>query len=586
MRKLNAQLKITELAFSNGTRIDASNISLILLVGPNNSGKSECLRDIAKLAEGPGSTVVLTEAQFAKTGNVATIREYLTDRFQTQEQNGNTLISFFNKQIWQQSVQPQWEHHLGVLAELFVSRLTTDERLSSSNPVSAVRLRDGLATHPFHFLQDDTDLETRVSRHFKRAFGEDLIVDRFGGSHVGLLVGCAVPRNTDEDRISRSYRIRLDETTQPLEKQGDGMRAFATVVSKILAMDTASVILVDEPEAFLYPPQARMLGEFLATEIPEGKQVVAATHSRDFLTGVLSRRSTEGSTLAVVSGRGSGSSGSSGERQIIRLSRKGNVNYPSSLDQTLAAEISNDAVMRHSAILDGVFHERVMLCEADADCMFYNEMLRAVMTGDSRIPDVFFVQSGGKQRMPKILKSLRALGVRTDVVVDIDVLNDENLFKTLLASAGGRWEVVSAAYKQVLDAVKSIVSVTCYRDLMDYFGKEIEGEESSGRIAGRHKAAINNIIIEASSGWGRMKKAGCRELPSGEPTKAFERVVTYCKSVHIWVVKVGELEGFCKTADGKGQRWAQDVLANRDLATDAELTEARGFIREIWERQQ
>ena len=59
MDKLNAELKITDLTFSDGSCIDTSDSKLVLLVGPNNSGKSECLRDIAKLAEGPGSSIVL-----------------------------------------------------------------------------------------------------------------------------------------------------------------------------------------------------------------------------------------------------------------------------------------------------------------------------------------------------------------------------------------------------------------------------------------------------------------------------------------------------------------------------------------------
>ena len=424
MEKLNAKLKVEKLIFSDDRQVDTSKLSLTVLVGPNNSGKSECLREIEKLAGGPCSTVVLKAAQFEKVGDVSDIQRYLTNRFHAEERGGNILYQFLGDAIWSQNIKSNWNNHLGSLAKLFVSRLTTDERLSASNPVSTVNFRKGAASHPIHILQDDTDVENNVSTQFKRAFGQDLTVDRFGGSHVGLLVGNTPPLDSGEDRISNSYRAKLDAVTHPLEKQGDGMRAFATIVSSILAIDTASIILIDEPEAFLYPPQARMLGEFLASSIPEGKQVFAATHSREFLMGVVSKQPDKSSEEA-------------NKMQIIRIERQGDVNCASNLDQSLAAEISKDAVMRHSAILDGVFHERVVLCEADADCMFYNAILHSIVKVDEKVPDVLFVQSGGKHKMPAILKSLNGLSVPTDVVVDIDAMNEEVFFKSLVVSAGG-----------------------------------------------------------------------------------------------------------------------------------------------------
>ena len=63
MEKLNAKLKVEKLIFSDDRQVDTSKLSLTVLVGPNNSGKSECLREIEKLAGGPCSTVVLKAAQ-------------------------------------------------------------------------------------------------------------------------------------------------------------------------------------------------------------------------------------------------------------------------------------------------------------------------------------------------------------------------------------------------------------------------------------------------------------------------------------------------------------------------------------------
>ena len=98
-------------------------------------------------------------------------------------------------------------------------------------------------------------------------------------------------------------------------------------------------------------------------------------------------------------------------------------------------------------------------------------------------------------------------------------------------------------------------------------------KDPDGKIEVIHKKAINRIIDD-SSAWGRMKNAESRELPKGEPTKAFERLWSYCSSIGIWIVKVGEMEGFCKMADGKGQRWAQEALTKYNLKEDPELEDA------------
>jgi len=63
------------------------------------------------------------------------------------------------------------------------------------------------------------------------------------------------------------------------------MRSFVGVCYYSLIGSLARV-LIDEPEAFL-PQQARLLGTMLARESPKNRQFFLATHSGDFLRGVL-----------------------------------------------------------------------------------------------------------------------------------------------------------------------------------------------------------------------------------------------------------------------------------------------------------
>ena len=50
----------------------------------------------------------------------------------------------------------------------------------------------------------------------------------------------------------------------------------------------------------------------------------------------------------------------------------------------------------------------------------------------------------------------------------------------------------------------------------------------------------------------------------------------------LWIVPVGEMEGFCRSVGGHGPGWVQELLNKRDLANDLELLGAREFVSEIW----
>ena len=237
---------------------------------------------------------------------------------------------------------------------LFCRRIPTESRITDSNPADAIDTLSETASHPIHLLYDDR-VELRMSEHFRQAFGDDLILYRAGGSKCHLLVGNRLIPDEGEDRISASYCERLLASTVRLEDQGDGMRSFASVILHLLAPITPSILLLDEPEAFLHPPQARVLGEIIATEKSNRAQLFVATHSPDVLHGLID--------VAPE------------HLRVLRIQRDGNVNRVKELDKDLVSKISADPLMKYSGVMSGVFHQRVVICEADSDCMFYSSIL-------------------------------------------------------------------------------------------------------------------------------------------------------------------------------------------------------------------
>jgi hypothetical protein len=91
-------------------------------------------------------------------------------------------------------------------------------------------------------------------------------------------------------------------------------------------------------------------------------------------------------------------------------------------------------------------------------------------------------------------------------------------------------------------------------------------------------------ILGKVSPWHAVKTAGKAAIPPGDATKNYQRLQELCNAFGLWIVPVGELEGFCKSEGSKGPRWVQNVLEKHDLRTDMELKEARDFVRQVWGR--
>lgn len=136
-------------------------------------------------------------------------------------------------------------------------------------------------------------------------------------------------------------------------------------------------MIVDEPEAFLHPPQATALGRSLGEIVIENsQQLILATHDRNLLAGLLE---------------------SEVPLSVVRVDRN-----QSPLAKQLTAdrlkEVWKQPALRYSNVLDGLFHRLVVLVEADADGRFYSAALDILfLEGKTTVPssDVLFVPCGG-----------------------------------------------------------------------------------------------------------------------------------------------------------------------------------------------
>lgn len=559
---MSTRIWISEMTFSDNTTLKFEKDDIIVFVGPNNAGKSASLKEasnLLKLKSDRGK--VVKDITIEKDGDETELMDHLIS-FSTKHFTTNPEASYqgFGYDIYEPLAKYRWTTYkegINDLYSLFVNILTTEQRIQAANPAPNIKLTTQPINHPIHYLQKDDLLEKRFSDYFRQAFGTDLIVHRNAGSEVPLYVGEKPIPESGDDRVSSAYLKEL-EKLDLLHEQGDGMRSFVGVLLNAF-ISNHSILFIDEPEAFLHPPQARLLGKMLAKDLPSARQLFLATHSEDFLKGLLDANVPK--------------------LKIIRIQRDVSINKVSTLTSLDIASIWNDSLLRHSNVLNGLFHSKVVICESDSDCRFFSAILSAQFDHTGTIaPDILFIHCGGKHRIPTAIKALKKLNVPIKVVSDFDVLNNINPIKIIFEDLGGIWADVENDWK----IVKKEIELKRPEFLTVDIKREIEGTFNSTTEKIFPSEKINEIqrALKKASAWSEAKEVGKAFIPNGNATQAFERIQINFKEKGFLIVEVGELESFVKSVGNHGPKWVSEVLT-KDLMTDPELEISRQFVRQF-----
>jgi len=310
----------------------------------------------------------------------------------------------------------QWNNEkLEYIATLFIGRLDTKHRLmvSESKQLCDPSLQNERSS--LDIVYNDSEKENFISKYFFDAFRIGLAINRRVGPRVALHIGNPPDRSTHSMCYEDTFYKEIAQFPR-LDEQGDGMRSFASVLLDTFTSDY-SITLIDEPEAFLHPPQARLLGKILTKHNPNERQLFISTHSEDFLQGLLDAESDNVT--------------------IIRINRQDSINHISTLNSENIKRLCRTPLLRYSNILSGLFHERVIVCEGDSDCLFYQAIMNSLYESRREIaPDILFTQCGGKGRIKDVVSALKAVNVPVSAVCDFDILNDSSKFKEIIAAFG------------------------------------------------------------------------------------------------------------------------------------------------------
>lgn len=548
---MKPQVFISKLEFNDNTVMDLDSSDIVIFTGANNAGKSQVLRDIDnKMSRDSNKTIVLRSLQFIYAGDINEIEESFKKKEGGYQMPGYEFRDFSQIETW-------WANKDYRFSYMFKNLLNTENRLQVSNNTQSFNALHQEPTTPIQKLYKDDTLEKKLSDLFYEAFNEKLIVNRGGGNTIPMHVGTPPQFDSGEDRVSSSYLKKL-EALPELQYQGDGMRSFAGILLDVFTTQK-TITMIDEPEAFLHPPQARLLGRMLVKNKPNDRQLFISTHSEDFLKGLLDAESNN--------------------VRIVRINREGDINHIKILDNDGVRNLWRDSILRYSSILSGLFHSKAVICESDTDCRFYQAVLDALFEGQNVVsPDILFTHCGGKERLKVVIKALKALNVKCVVVPDIDVLDNELTFKTICEDMGVDYDSIKGKWKVVSEYVKSqraqLDTDEARKDI-----KAILDSISTPQLSKDDIDAIKKKL-KASSAWGKVKEVG-KSFFSGEAYSDLNDIMTTCKTGGIFIVPVGELESFYKPAANKhGTAWV-DIVMSKDLANDVELEEARRFVGEM-----
>ncbi|EGR0582313.1 ATP-binding protein [Vibrio cholerae] len=542
---------LAEITFSGGDKVELSENEKVILVGPNNSGKSQSLREVVQICQSGNNNncLVVKDLKLNKNGSSKELLAYLktnADLINNQFQMSDYLIHEFHVQFWDNNPYLINGLHVGS-----IKNIAANERLNICNQQNSISPGQQ-KSKPQHILYDDEELMSRVSDLFRKAFSKDLMFDFRGGSKLPIHVGQIPKAEGIVDRVGNTYVSKVRENPL-LDKQGDGIKSYAGILFETVASER-DITLLDEPEAFLHPPQMRRLGETLSSEVKG--QLIVATHSSDILRGFLE--------------------GTKGKVRILRIQREGDVNIVYEAASETIKELWEKPELRYSNALEGIFHEQTIICEDDSDCRLINSVADYInINRATPFKDTSYVPTGGKHGIPKVASVLRKIGVPIKAVFDIDFLSERDLVKNSVAAFGGSWTDVEVLWERVDSAVRGGIKPKSVEDIKSDIIQTLQN-------ADKEKLPKSDIValMKQGSAWNEVKKFGEIAIPNGQAQTDYNALKAALENLGIFVIPVGEVENFCKEIGSHGPKFVTRLLTDISLS-DARLVSLRDFVEYV-----
>jgi hypothetical protein len=537
--------------------------SVTAVVGANNVGKSTFLANIEQILKSPTLTretapCVVSEITSPWGGTPDDMVAWLRANARVEvREDGYTHVTraqhahrLDHASIWRGHLTPQH------ITPWFVAVQRPSQRIEMCNGVGQLASIGDPPTHPLHVLRVDDAARLKVQSLAEKIFGIKLYLDTLSGNLLYRIGEPGLPAPA-VDGVTAEY-ARAVAQLPPLQEQGDGIRSTLGLLIPLIT-DSTPLTLIDEPEAFLHPPQARIIGSAIGKLVKENNsQVILATHDKNVLQGLIE-------SGAPVS--------------IIHLTRVGNVAAAKLLNVEDVTALWQDVTLRYGDALDGLFHSAVIITESDRDSHFYAAAIDAEHTEkspDSPAHNLMFLSSNGKQNMAQYVSRLNALGVNTVTCPDLDILNDPKKMQILVEAHQGDWAKLESDYNKAtaefLGVPRPPKAEHVAVDVAAIFAANTDEDLTEG-LAER----VTDAVKLYKTGWRGLKKFGV--LAFAADKAAANRLLDALDSLGIVVVRVGELENFLTTTSApKGPGWLPVAFGENAHKTTAAAEHARRLL--------
>lgn len=551
---------INEIMFNNSDKYAINEDDIVIFVGANNVGKSRALKDIKDfmLEENKEKTIIksinITEREFNEQNLISYLEEYYSSTkttygdYNIQTENG--IVHSIN-----QSNIRYYKDNPNIFYKTMYTFLSTDNRLNFTSLIDDTYKTKILK----YFEKNESDLKL-LNSFLYEAFekGVDVRNIFFQGSNKDVFkIGTKDEIDATISSSRRTAYEKLDKL-ENLFEQGDGIRAAVAILSSLVA-NPHSLFLIDEPESFLHPPQARLLGDYIV-KLSKGKQCFIATHNIDIIRGIIDSDSSR--------------------VKIFKINRIGSNNEFHLLKNESVKEISLNKHLKYTNILNGLFYDKVVLCENEADCKFFSAILENINLKSYQ--SSLFCGVGGKDQFKNIIPMLIDLNIDYAVISDIDLIFDKDKMRLLLENINGAdYETIKENhqtflkeyYNDIEPDIKTVEEVI--KEILDEL-KDIE------YLTSENKKKIRNITKEATS-TDKLKKYGINLIKEKYYYKFYEEVDNYLKKFNIYLLDYGEIESLNPSIKSKhSDNWVRKMFEDYPDLNNHIYDKAKKYLNKIF----
>lgn len=551
--------KIAEIEFSGGETIDISQADVVIIVGANNCGKSLALKNINEILENENKKDGLCTKRI-KTETYGTnidISDWLMRYYASPIDETIIASKDGNNRYTKETLKARGFDVALSFSKVLYELVLADNRLSLANHVKRINIVTDNPRSPIHYLQLDKNLLSLVSNEVKQSFGKGIVLFREDSTNIWLNLGEDPLNNEIQDRLSLEYNLAVHKLPR-LYEQGHGIRAFVGCLLHVV-IGHRKIILIDEPELFLHPPQAKRLGIIMGEQARiNSQQIIITTHSAEVIQGVLKANDNVA---------------------IIRLNRQENENHAYLLNKDNIQELWRKPQLKSSTAIQGLFHEGVIVCEADADVQFYESLMLSSEETLGKPTDFHFVHSGGKGMLPSLITSYKKLHVPVVAIADIDLLQRESDVRKVVEALEGDFSQIEKLYKTVSKALADKGTTKSVPEIIQEVEAQLEELRKKPSISLGDIETIEDIL-EAGRTWSEAKRSGISSLDN-QDYKDCDSLLDELAKIGLFIVPVGELESWDKAFSPKNKaKWILKALQKikEDLSS---FKEASQFVEKI-----